>query len=55
MEAQGEVPPAVVKAGPSAPMAPEEVEVAGPSTLGEEAQARWEAPARSARGKECTV
>ena len=53
--AQGEVPPAVVEAEPSAPMAPEEVEVAGPSTLGEEAQQRWEVPARSARGKERAV
>ena len=53
--AQGEVPPAVVEAEPSAPLAPEEVEVAGPLTLGEEAQQRWEAPARSARGKEHAV
>ena len=53
--AQGEVPPAVVEAVPAAPLAPEEVEVAGPSTLGEEAQQKWEAPTRSARGKERTV
>ena len=53
--AQGEVPPAVVEAEPLAPLAPEEVEVAGPLTLGEEAQQRWEAPARSSRGKEHAV
>ena len=53
--AQGEAPPAVVEAVPEAPMAPEEVEVAGPSTLGEEAQPRREAPAMSARGKERAV
>ena len=52
MEAQGEAPPAVDEAVPVAPMAPEEVEVAGPSTLGEEAQQRRAAPARSAWGKE---
>ena len=39
---QGEAPPAVDEAMPAAPMAPEEVEVAGPSTLGEEAQPRRE-------------
>ena len=53
--AQREVTPAVVEAVPEAPMAPEEVEVAGPSTLGEEAQPRREAPAMSARGKERAV
>ena len=53
--APGEVPPAVVEAMPAPPMAPEEVEVAGPSTLGEEAQQRREAPAMSARGKERAV
>ena len=37
-------------------MAPAEVGLAGPSTLGEEALERWEAPAsRSAWGKECAV
>ena len=51
----GKVPPAVVEAVPEAPMAPEEVEVAGPLTLGEEAQPRREAPAMSARGKERAV
>ena len=30
MEAQGEVPPAVIEAGPLAPLAPEEVGLAGP-------------------------
>ena len=53
--AQGEVPPAVVEAVPSAPLAPEEVEVAGPLNLGEEAQQRREAPVKSARGKEHAV
>ena len=52
MEAQGEAPPAVDEAVLAAPLAPEEVKVAGPSTLGKEAQQRREAPARSARGKE---
>ena len=50
--AQGEVAPAVDEAVPAAPLAPEELEVTGPSTLGEEAQQSREAPARSARGKE---
>ena len=53
--APGEVPPAVVEEMPAPPMAPEEVEVAGPSTLGEEAQQRREAPIRSAQGKEHAV
>ena len=54
--AQGEQPPAVGEAGPSAVPAPEEVGPMGPSiTLGEEAQERREAPARSARGKEHAV
>ena len=51
----GEAPPAVDEVMPAPPMAPEEVEVAGPSTLGEEAQQRREAPAMSARGKERAV
>ena len=49
------MPPAVDEAMPAPPMALEEVEVAGPSTLGEEAQQRREAPAMSARGKERAV
>ena len=55
--AQGEQPPAVDEAGPSAAPAPEEVGPVGPSmTLGEEAQERREVPAsRSSRGKECAV
>ena len=53
--APGEAPPAVDEAMPAPPMAPEEVEVAGPLTLGEEAQQRREAPAMSARGKERAV
>ena len=52
---QGEVPPAVDEVVPAAPLALEEVEVAGPSNLGEEAQERREATARSARGKERAV
>ena len=53
---QGEQPPAVDEAGPSAAPAPKEVGPVGPSTtLGEEAQERWEVPARSARGKEHAV
>ena len=51
--AQGEQPPAVDEAGPAAPLAPEEVEARRAlDDLGEEAQQRREAPARSARGKE---
>ena len=53
--APGEVPPAVVEAVPEAPMALEEVEVAGPLTLGKGAQPRQEAPTMSARGKERAV